>query len=203
MSRSPEESLKSEMRQAIRVDLADLGPGPRHDRSVSACRRLSELDRFRHASVVMIYMPMKSEVDLTPIALKCFQAGKTVCVPRVDWNRKDMYPVEVESFDDRVMETDDRGLRAPRAAQPIAPDMIDLIVVPALAYDAEGRRLGRGGGYYDRFLPRLRAETFRVGLVFDQQIVDRVPVETHDKPVDAVVTDRRTMLVRPGRVRRP
>ncbi|TVQ54094.1 MAG: 5-formyltetrahydrofolate cyclo-ligase [Phycisphaerales bacterium] len=203
MSESSAESDKLEMRQAIRARLTDLGPGPRHDRSVSACRRLAELDWFRHASVVMIYMPMRSEIDLSPIALKCFQAGKTVCVPRVDWNRNDMYPVEVESFDDRVMETDDRGLRTPRAAQPVAPDMIDMIVVPALAYDAEGRRLGRGGGYYDRFLPRLRPETFRVGLVFDQQIVDEVPVESHDKPVDAVVTDRRTMLIRPGRVRRP
>ena len=192
---------KAEIRRQVLAKLAAMGDEQRHEGSVAACSRLMTLEVFQHASVVMLYMPLASEVDLTPVAIRCFQTGKTVCVPLVDWKRRDMEPVEVTSFDDHVMEVDEHGLRMPRGGAPIPPDLLDLVVVPGLAFDAHGHRLGRGGGYYDRFLGRLRRTAATVGLGFDVQITDEVPVNDGDVSVDIVVTDRRVTHARGSRTR--
>ncbi len=102
-----------------------------------------------------------------------------------------MVPVEISSFDDEVMEIDDHGLRTPRDGRPLVPRLIDLVIVPGLAFDTAGNRLGRGGGYYDRFLRRLRRSATTVGLAFDAQIVDAVPADDRDFGMDIIVTDRR------------
>ncbi|MHC5028978.1 MAG: 5-formyltetrahydrofolate cyclo-ligase, partial [Planctomycetota bacterium] len=154
------------------------------------------------ASVVMLFMPLAREVDTTSIAIRAFQLSKTVCVPRVDWKCKDMHPVEISTFDDHNMETDGHGIRTPCDGRLVVPSSIDLIVVPGLAFDARGHRLGRGGGFYDRFLPRLRRTATTVGLAFDEQMIDDVPVEDGDVAIDFVVTDRRNTRARSSRSRR-
>jgi 5-formyltetrahydrofolate cyclo-ligase len=176
--------------------------GRRHDASAAACTHLTGLDAFHHASVVMLYMPLAKEVDLTTAALSCFRMGKTVCVPRINWKRQDMEPVEVSSFDDEIMDIDEHGLRTPASGAPLPPAMIDLVVVPGLAFDPHGHRLGRGGGCYDRFLGRLRRSATTVGLVFDVQIIDAVPADERDMSVDIVVTDRRVTHAARSRSRR-
>jgi 5-formyltetrahydrofolate cyclo-ligase len=107
-----------------------------------------------------------------------------------------MHAVEVSSFDDHIMEVDEHGVRMPVGGRLVVPETIDLVVVPALAYDPGGNRLGRGGGYYDRFLGRLRRSATKVGLAFDVQIIDDVPVEERDVQVDMIVTDRRATAMR-------
>ncbi|MCH7604023.1 MAG: 5-formyltetrahydrofolate cyclo-ligase, partial [Planctomycetes bacterium] len=144
-------------------------------------------------------MPLATEVDVTPIALKCFQLGKTVCVPKVDWKRLDMIAVEVNAIDDRVMDIDEHGIRTPKQGQPIPPSMLDLIVAPGLAFDSHGRRLGRGGGFYDRFLARTRDSAVLVGIAFDGQIIDDIPSQDHDVMVDIVITERRITNAKPLR----
>ena len=197
-----ERPRKSEIRTQMRTRLAKMNPSERHDAAAAACRQLATLEIFRHSGVVMLYMPLADELDLTPIAISCFQAGKTVCVPRVDWKRRDMEPVEVTSFDDHVMDTDSHGLRTPRGGAPLPANLIDLVVVPGLAFDTHGFRLGRGGGYYDRFLARLRRSATSVGLVFDIQIIDSVPVDDRDVTVDIIVTDRRVTRANGSHARR-
>ncbi len=196
-----DDQQKADIRRQVLAKLAAMSDEQRHGGSVAACSRLTALEVFQHASVVMLYMPLASEVDLTPVAIRCFQTGKTVCVPLVDWKRRDMEPVEVTSFDDHVMEVDEHGLRMPRGGAPIPPNLLDLVVVPGLAFDAHGHRLGRGGGYYDRFLGRLRRTAATVGLGFDVQITDEVPVDDGDVSVDIVVTDRRVTHARGSRTR--
>ena len=141
--------------------------------------------------MVMLYMPLATELDLTPAAISCFQSGQTVCVPRVDWKGRDMVPVEISSFDDEVMEVGEHGVRTPRGGRPLVPHLIDLVIVPGLAFDPSGNRLGRGGGFYDRFLRRLRRSATTVGLAFDVQIIDTVPANDRDFAVTTIVTDRR------------
>lgn len=188
---NPVNDSKAALRKRMRALLDSLTEPQRQAASAAACARLAGLDAFRNASTVMLYLPLTAEVDATPLALQCFRTGKTVCVPRVDWQRKEMQPVETTSLDDRVMDTDEHGVRCPRIAHPIMPRLIDMVVVPGLAFDAQGNRLGRGGGYYDRFLTRLRDNVVMVGLAFDQQIVDQIPKAKHDIVMDLVVTDRR------------
>ncbi|MEM7229856.1 MAG: 5-formyltetrahydrofolate cyclo-ligase [Planctomycetota bacterium] len=190
MSESTGQS-KADLRAQMKDRLAALTDDQRRDMSVQACSRLVQDDAFVHASTIMMYMPIAREVDVTTIALACFRQNKTVCVPRVDWERKDMQPVEVSSFDDRVMDVDEHGIRSPRHARLVLPTQIDLLILPGLAFDAHGHRLGRGGGFYDRFLTRIRRNCTTIGIAFDVQIIDAVPNDDWDMSVDAVVTDRR------------
>lgn len=197
----PTEQAKAAIRREMREALAAIDPAQHHDGSIHACERVAGLDPFRVASVIMLYMPISTELDVTPLALRCFELGKTVCVPRVDWDNGRMEPVEVIAFDDRVMNVDERGIRSPRSGRAVSSGLIDLIFVPGLAFDPAGHRLGRGGGYYDRFLPRLRPSLTKVGLAFDRQIVDRIPAADHDVPMDMVVTERRVITVHAARTR--
>ncbi len=190
---------KQVIRNEIRQKLAAMSEEHRHRDSTIACSRLCSLEAFQHARVVMLYMSLATEVDVTSIALKCFQLGKTVCVPKVDWKRRDMIAVEVNAIDDRVMDIDEHGIRTPKHGQPIPPSMLDLVVSPGLAFDAHGRRLGRGGGFYDRFLSRTRDSAVRVGIAFDGQVIDDIPTQDHDVMVDIVITERRITNAKPLR----
>jgi 5-formyltetrahydrofolate cyclo-ligase len=196
---APADDAKAGIRARMRATLASMSEEDRHRASRLACTRLINLDVFRHASVIMTYMPLATEVDTTPIAIRCFQTGKNVCVPRVDWERREMYAIEVNSFDDHYMETDEHGLRSPREGRLVVPNSIDVVVVPGLAFDTRGNRLGRGGGYFDRFLSRLRRSAASVGLAFDEQIIDEVPIDGRDVSVDLIVTNRRVTRARPSR----
>lgn len=193
---------KAQIRTEMKAHLAEMGDASRRTASLAACDRLTALDAFLHASVLMLYMPLATEVDVTPVALRCFQLNKTVCVPKVDWHRREITPVEVASFDDRVMDIDEHGIRTPRSGRAVSPSLLDLVVVPGLAFDAAGHRLGRGGGYYDRFLARLRPSSTKIAIIFDCQMIDAVPSIEHDVPVDIVVSDRRVTHVGGSRSRR-
>jgi 5-formyltetrahydrofolate cyclo-ligase len=190
MSGTPDER-KADIRARMRRFLASMDDARRHEASAAACAHLVGLAEFRRAPTVMLYMALPGEVDLGPAAAACFAAGKVVCVPRVDWARGSIDAVEVASLDDREMTRDERGLRVPRAGSSVAPELLDLVVVPGLAFDPAGRRLGRGAGFYDRFLGRLRLSAMRVGIAFDGQVIDTVPTGDRDLAVDIVVTDRR------------
>ncbi|MCZ6836242.1 MAG: 5-formyltetrahydrofolate cyclo-ligase [Planctomycetota bacterium] len=196
---------KKTIRSEMRSMLADFSDEVRLEASNLACNKLIGLDEFKDARVVLLYMPLVTEIDVTAIALRCFQMGKTVCVPKVDWQRKDMIGIEVNELDDNCMDVDDHGIRTPRQGQPVLPMQIDLVVVPGLAFDTKGHRLGRGGGFYDRYLARTRRGSIRMGICFDQQIVESVPIEPQDLPMDIVISDRRVshaIPMRPSRHRR-
>jgi 5-formyltetrahydrofolate cyclo-ligase len=198
----PSDKARAEIRARMQAKLAAMSDEERHEASISACTRLAGLEVFKHAGLVMLYMPLAGEVDTTSLAIRCFQMGKNVCVPRMDWKRRDLSAVEVTGFDDHVMETDEHGLRSPRGGRPVVPESIDLVVVPALAFDAQGNRVGRAGGYFDRFLLRLKRSAVSVGLAFDGQIIDAAPVSERHVRLDVIVTDRRVSHARRSRSRR-
>jgi len=187
----PNDKQKSALRVDITSRLRAMSSEERHEKSISVCRRVCGLESFRHATTIMLYMPLPSEVDITPIAIRSFQLGTTVCVPRVDWKRKEMTAVEVRRFDDDTMDVDEHGIRVPRDGRIVIPGLIDLIIVPGLAFDTHGNRLGRGGGYYDRFLGKVSRQAAKIAVAYDEQIVEEVPVNERDMRVDLVVTDRR------------
>lgn len=177
----------------MRTRLATLTAAQRAEWSTAACARLIRSVAFARASRVMLYMPMRSEVDVISVALEAFRLGKSVCVPRVDGSRKNMNAVETTSFDDESMDSDSLGVRAPKVGQEIPHEEIDLVIVPGVAFDMHGFRLGRGGGYYDRYLARFSRGTATIGVCFDIQFVEEIPTEPTDIAVHAVVSDRRAV----------
>ena len=136
-----------------------------------------------------MYLSVPFEVDTASIALRCWQEGKTVVVPKVSWDQRRMLPVEITSLQTGLTTTGP-GVREPIAGNPIPTDLIDLVIVPGLVFDHLNNRLGRGLGFYDRFLKKLPVTTPTIGLAFDFQLIDRLPPpEKHDVPVSKVITN--------------
>jgi 5-formyltetrahydrofolate cyclo-ligase len=156
------------------------------------CDHVQRTERFRRASVVMVYLSLAREADLSATTLHAWQQGKVVAAPKMDWKNKHMLPVEIHSLDQGYT-TDVAGLRNPQAGVPVPLEDIDLILVPGLAFDRQGGRLGRGGAYYDRFLATRQLQASVFGIGFTEQVVDTVPMEPHDRRMDVLVTDEGTM----------
>jgi len=186
--RLSKKALRTELRERLRsFDRAVMS-----ERSTQAAERLAETPEFRRAEAVMIFLPLRDEIDARPVALRAWQSAKVVTVPLVSHAQKHMIPLVIRSLDD-PMDVDAFGLRAPMSGEPYPVELIDLVVVPGLGFDLTGHRLGRGGGFYDRFLAQPGFAGDTCGLAFDEQVVDQVPAVEHDWPVDMLVTDRRVV----------
>lgn len=180
---------KSDIRRQLREKLGAMTDADRHAKSLAAARFITESPEFAAARVVMLYLSTVQEVDTAPLALRCWQSGKTVVVPKVSWDQRRMLPVEISSLQTGMTSTGP-GIREPVAGNPIPTNFIDLVIVPGLGFTAKGHRIGRGMGFYDRFLAQPEFVGLSCGLAFDEQIVPSLPVLDHDVPLSMLVTDR-------------
>lgn len=185
-----EQAAKKAVRAQLRQVLKNLPAMELHRRSVAATDRLVAEPEFQASGGIMLFLPLPYEVDAQPIAIRAWQAGKTVTVPYVQQRQRHMIPLEINNLGE-PMHTDRMGLRTPARHRPIPLEMIDLVVVPGLGFDLAGRRLGRGGGFYDRFLGRPEFQGVACGLALEEQLVDRVPAAAHDVNVSMLATDQR------------
>jgi 5-formyltetrahydrofolate cyclo-ligase len=180
---------KGVIRKALRDKLAAMTETERHAKSVAASSLLSASPEFAAARVVMLFLSTPQEIDTAPIALRAWQAGKTVVVPKVSWNQRRMLPVEISSLTTGFTSTGP-GIREPIAGQPVPVEFIDLVIVPGLGFTGKGYRIGRGMGFYDRFLAQSEFIGLSCGLSFEDQIMPELPVLEHDVPLSMLVTDR-------------
>lgn len=184
---------KREIRQATEAARDALTPEWRALASSRIAQRIGELESFARASVILVTLPFRSEWDASLVAASALAEGKVVAAPRVDPRRRMLAPLRIVSLE-RDIENGDRGIPEPRATcAAIALDSIDWILVPGLAFDEVGHRLGYGGGYYDRLLPLLPRSAARVAGAFDVQIATVVPTAPHDLAVDCIVTETRVL----------
>jgi 5-formyltetrahydrofolate cyclo-ligase len=180
---------KANVRRELRELLAGMSEEQRHANSVSACSLLTASPEFHAARVVMLYLSTASEVDTAPLALRCWQQNKTVVVPKVSWDQRRMLPVEITSLKDG-MTTTGPNIREPISGKPIPTDLIDLVVVPGLGFTPSGYRIGRGMGFYDRFLALPEFIGLSCGLAFENQVIEDMPLLDHDMPLSMLVTNR-------------
>src|SRR5204863_930196 len=110
---------KAEIRKALRARLAGISEAERHTKSVAACGHLMRTPEFKAARTVMLYLATPTEVETAPLALKCWQEGKTVVVPKVSWDQRRMLPVEINSLQTEALTTTGPGIREPIAGKPI------------------------------------------------------------------------------------
>jgi len=179
---------KTQLRKELRQILAQMPAEVRQQKNRQICDHLLNAPEYKEASVVMLFLSMQHEVDMTPILLDAWQRGKTVAVPKVSWEQRHMIPVEIHSLDSGLS-TDKMGLRNPTTGTPVPYGDIDLVIAPGLGFDRRGNRLGRGGAYYDRFFasPGLRAKKW--AAAFSEQILDAIPHDKKDIPMDALVCE--------------
>lgn len=186
--------LKADLRRVVRKRLRRMSPEHRQKKSSMATRNLIATPIFREAAVVMMYLSMEYEVDTRQIIQAAWEQNKAVAVPKMRWAERIMLPVRLNSLGDRFSE-EVSGLRNPVSEDQVPVDKIDLVVVPLLAMDDQGNRLGQGGGHYDRFFARAGLTAVRCGLAFHEQRVDRVPTVETDQPLHMMVTDTETRYV--------
>jgi 5-formyltetrahydrofolate cyclo-ligase len=149
--------------------------------------QVTSLKEFEDASAIMIFYSVDREPDTLEIAKAAFAAGKTVTFPYC-YKHGIMEAREVKSLSE--MKPAILNIPAPPNTAPVvAPENLDLIIVPALTYDTNGYRLGYGGGYYDRYL--LKTPAFTVGITRQKLMRDEVPREPHDVAVNCVVTEEK------------
>ncbi|MFC1675768.1 5-formyltetrahydrofolate cyclo-ligase [Planctomycetota bacterium] len=179
---------KKQLRSKLRGFLSGLSREELKAKSSYACQNLLSLTEFQEADTIMMFLSMPAEIDTTEAIVSAWQQGKTVLVPKVCQEKGRMIAVEINSLEDGLT-TDPAGLRNPISDVAVTFERIDLVVTPGLGFDRTGHRLGRGGGYYDRFLDNRRLLASKCGFGFSQQIVDSVPISQHDRSVDFLVTD--------------
>jgi 5-formyltetrahydrofolate cyclo-ligase len=179
---------KVELRRELRNRLLALSPEQRKEKSRRACKNLIATQPFQDASVIMLFLSLPHEVDTSEAILYAWQLGKVVAVPKISWQQRHMIPVRINSLETGIS-TGTWGLRDPVTGTPIPFGQIDLVVAPALGFDRQGNRLGRGGSFYDRFFANKDVIASRCGLAFTEQIMESIPITESDQPVDFVVTD--------------
>ncbi len=163
---------------------------PRTVDDAALCRHVLESEWFRQAKTIMAYAAISTEVDLSPVLKATLADGKTLILPRCEAGGI-MTARRIDDFSQ--LTTGTYGIPEPNPDAPMVPAAeIDLILVPGMAFDALGRRLGRGKGYYDRFLVDFHGKT--MGIC--GQLMAEVPVEQHDITMDAVAVDRGIIFCR-------
>jgi 5-formyltetrahydrofolate cyclo-ligase len=180
---------KSAIRRHLREILAAMSEAERHQKSVAACGFVIRSPEFAAARVVMVYLSGATEVDTAPLALRAWQEGKTIVAPKVSWDQRRMLPVEITSLHDQMTSTGN-GIKEPIAGRPMPVEFIDMVLVPGLGFTNNGFRIGRGMGFYDRFLAQPDFVGLSCGLAFSEQIVKELPLLDHDVPLSMLATDR-------------
>jgi 5-formyltetrahydrofolate cyclo-ligase len=191
---------KKELRAAMKALLTGVDAADLAERSRRIARRLAETGAWGRADTVLGFLSMPHELDTADLLAAARAAGKQVAVPLIDGDdirflllTRDPSSLARDRWGIPVPDPSWAELKAARAGR-------ILVAAPGLAFDRTGNRLGRGKGYYDRFLIRARREARSItvlGICLSEQVVDVVPHEDHDQPLDGLVTETETILFSP------
>ena len=140
-------------------------------------------------SHVMAFWPLNSEPDIRNVLHELIQVGKSLYLPRVEEDQ--IIPYQVTNLA-TLKPNSQLGVYEPQLelSEMIPPEQVDIVILPGLAFTRKGSRLGRGGGYYDRFLSILPLDTLKIAVAFETQLHQEIPTNSHDIAVDVIITDR-------------
>ena len=186
-------------RSAVKKVAAELKDGYRSDASEEIRRALCSMDEYKNAETIMLYVSAGKEVITSSLMNVALKHGKTVCLPLcmdMDANGKKIGGEHV--MEARLWNSEHKlvpgayGIPTPDPDAPtVRPEDIDLVVLPCVTCDVECNRLGHGAGYYDRYLTQLRDDCATVAICYEEVLAERIPVEPHDRTIDAVVTEEK------------
>ncbi len=180
---------KAMMRKAIRAALKNISPAARGAMSAQLCARLQEQPFWNSAAAVLFFAPLLDEADVWPLLVETVAGEKTACLPCLD-PADEIYAARRVQNPRSEIAIGQFGIREPKPhCAEIPLSRLDLILVPGVAFDLCGRRLGRGRGFYDRLL--VDTPGLKCGIAFDEQITGAVPTGAHDRQMDFVLTPTR------------
>lgn len=184
---------KKELRKQMLAKRAGLFPWQRDEYSKAICQRVIQLPLFKQSQKILFYLSFRSEASLFHAMQYAWRTGKEVIVPRVNEDRQTMSYYRINSFKELIVGTYGILEPKPSADRRVSPEELELLLVPGVAFDRKGYRLGYGGGYYDRFLAKW-PHMIPIGIAFSIQLVDSVFPEPHDIPMKAVITENGEIL---------
>ncbi|MEI3336773.1 MAG: 5-formyltetrahydrofolate cyclo-ligase [Clostridium sp.] len=150
--------------------------------------KLKESEYYKKSKNIFIYLGFGSEIDTMSYIQEFINEGKHIFIPRTDIKTKKMEAVEITSLEGLrenkygILEPDD-------SKEEFYKNNLDLIILPGVAFDLVGKRIGYGGGYYDRYLENIDKKIMKVALIYDFQLLENVPAEEHDIKADYIITE--------------
>lgn len=180
---------KSELRKIMKAKRNELSLKEKEEYDKVVFEKVISNPIYLNAEVIFIFVSYENEVNTHEIISHAISSGKVVCVPKVISKDIGMAAIEIKSFNE--LAPGSMGILEPSTNEEliINPEKIDMIILPGLAFDKFGGRLGYGGGFYDRYLSKVREDSKKIAIGYDFQIVDKVPTEELDKPIDYVITN--------------
>jgi 5-formyltetrahydrofolate cyclo-ligase len=183
-------TTKAGLRQAILAARNLLSPAQVEEKSRRIMERLKEIEPLRQARVIMAYSSIRNEVNLWPYLEEMLRQGKTILLPRVEGDMLEAVEFRAQG----KCRISSFGIQEPLGpGQPL--ESIEAVLVPGVAFDGNGHRLGYGRGFYDRFLPGLPPSVFLCGVAYEFQIVDAVFPEEQDIPMHWIVSEQSEVAV--------
>ena len=185
---------KEEMRRNIFNKRLSLSSEEIKDESKKISLRLAETVEYRNSQNIMFYVATRSEVQTEEMIKTSIKMGKNIFVPIILKECINLAPSKIFDFDTEL-EKGEKGILEPKKKyyRLFPSENIDLIIVPGVVFDLRGNRIGRGFGYYDNFLRKIRTSTKIIALAFEMQIVKKIPVDKNDIPVDKIITEKRVI----------
>lgn len=191
-------ATKDKLRREMQVKFAALTVADVRAKSAAIWERLAVLPEFSGATRRLIYVSTGMEVDTHGLIQQLLAMGGQVCVPYYDAAKKGYVPSALHDFHSDLAAGQFAILEPkPEAVRPVAANQIEVALVPGLAFDETGNRLGRGMGYFDRLLQSVRG--VKIALAYDFQILNEVPAEAHDARVDFIITETRVVETKGNR----
>ncbi len=183
--------MKKEIRKRVLAERDRLSAEQRTSKSREIEKRLISLPEFNASQAVLFFAAFKSEVDTAPMIRNALASGKRVILPKVAGKELSLF--EIKDFD-RDVSLGSWNIPEPHEAMPARMAEVDLVVVPGVAFDEQCNRIGYGAGFYDKLLASFRGST--VAIAFEVQIVHSVPIDSHDIPVQKIVTEKRVITAK-------
>ncbi|MFH1982682.1 MAG: 5-formyltetrahydrofolate cyclo-ligase [Pseudomonadota bacterium] len=183
---------KRDIRNTVKAAIANMSTDEVKEKTLAIETRLFEFANFLEAGIVMMYINTDGEVDTSSMLKRCYDFNKMVVLPGFNMEKLKVFLFKVENLSTGLA----MGLRGilepnPQQCKKVPIDCIDIAVIPSVALDEKGGRIGTGEGLYDRLIPKLPMTTRKVTLAMEAQIVPQVPMESHDKHVDIIITENR------------
>jgi len=176
------ESNKQQLRVELLAKRRELDQESIASKSKEMARQLYAWPYYEQAKVIMMFLSMPDEPQMNDIMEDAWQRGKTVCVPHMRSEFGMMDAAIIKNRHELVRGRFNLLVPDPTQLNLMDPCQIDVILVPGVAYDGAGNRLGMGAGYYDRFIPKA-LQAVRIGAIWTTQIIDHIPCSPYDKPV--------------------
>lgn len=172
---------KRTLRQVVKAEIAQLTKTEKAELSAQIFSKIAELQDVRQASVVALFASLPDEPQTAAIIEQLAQSKRLV-LPRIEGDEMEFYDIS-EGLHEGAF-----GIMEPVATTPIEPNLIDVMIVPGVAFTRSGARLGRGKGFYDKYMSRKEFHAYTIGVCYPCQITDNIPVEPHDKIIDSIVS---------------